>query len=536
MKEKHFRIIFIILVCSLLLLALYIYIFKQNEKIIYASRLKSNKIEKLISNNIRIGIIEFDNINPIISNNKNVQDISKLIFEPLITLTEDYKLEGVLAKEWSKISEKTYIIKLNENILWHDGKKFDSSDVIFTINAINELKQNSIYYHNVKNISKVQEIDEYTIKIITDIDIPYFEYNLIFPIVSSKYFDKENLKLESKNRSPVGTGMFYISDVNNKEILLKKNMKNKKSEDLRLETITLKLYTSLLDTIDAYKSENIDIFTTSNKGIAEYLKYTKYNVTKYIGRNYNYMALNCENQILSNLEVRQAINYAINKEKILKDVFNGKNKISNFPLDFGSFAYDISNYIINYDANKAKNILAENEWKYSVEGWKKNNLKLELEIIVKQTQQDNIKVANNIKEQLSKIGIIINIKEVNEKEYNNYLQNKNYDLILINETYEYSPSLEKYFNKNNLANYNNEKINNMLNEIKSENEIKPTYSKINQIYNEEIPYISLYFETNTIIYSQNIKGKIMPNSYNLFYEIEQWHREFDIFENALKTS
>lgn len=531
MKEKYFKLVFIILVSILLLSAIYIYVFKQNEKVISTSKLKSNKTEKIISNNIRIGIIEFDNINPILSNNKNVQDVSKLIFEPLITLTEDYNLEGVLAKEWSKISEKTYIIKLKENVLWHDGKKFESSDVVFTINAIKELKQDSIYYHNVKNILEVQKIDEYTIKIITDIDISYFEYNLIFPIISSKEFNIQNLKLESKNKSPVGTGMFYICDVNNEDILLKKNTENIKSKGLKLETITLKLYNSLANTIKAYKAEEIDLFTTSNQNVEDYLKHTKYNFTQYINRNYNYIALNCENRILSNIEVRQAINYAINKEEIFKNVFYNTNQISNFPLDFGSFTYDINNSIIASDTNKAKKILIENGWRYSEDGWKKDNHKLELDIIVKQTNQNNIKVANSITEQLSKIGIVINVKDISEKEYNNYLQNKNYDLILVNETYGYSPSLEKYFGTNNLANYQNVEINTILKEtqlLNNEEEIKQKYSRICKIYNEEVPYISLYFETNTIIYSQNLKGTIAPNSYNLFYAIENWYREYDV--------
>ena len=533
MKEKHFKTIFIILVVLVLLSAIYIYVFKQSEKTLATSKLKGNKINSFTSDNIRIGVIDFDNINPILSKNKNVQDISRLIFDPLFTLTGDYKLQGVLAKEWSKTTDKTYIIKLNEDILWHDGNKFDSSDVIFTINAIKKLKEDSIYYHNVKNILQVYEVDEYTIKIITDSDISYFEYNLIFPIISSKYFNEENLKKTSKNTKPVGTGIFYISDVNNQSILLKKNSKNLKSEDLKIETITLKLYKSLLSTIEAFKSEKIDMFTTANKNIEEYLKNTKYNITRYINREYNYLVLNCNSEILSNKEVRQAICCAINKENILKNVLNDKYEISNFPLDFGSFAYDISNNAITYDTNKAKNILVENGWKYSTEGWKKkvnnSNLKIELELIVDKNNTDNIKVAKNIKEQLSKVGIIIKIKEINQKEYNNYLENKNYDLIIVNDTYSYSPSLEKYFGKDNLSNYFNQEINRLLKEaelLNDENEIKQKYSTINEIYNQEVSYISLYYDTSSIIYSQNLKGTIAPNSYNLFYGIDKWYRQY----------
>ena len=534
MKESYFKIIFIILVTILLLSAIYIYVFKQNEKTIATSKIRSNKIEQLISNDIRIGIIEFDNINPILSNNKNVQDISRLIFDPLFTLTEDYRLEGILAKEISKITDKTYIMKLNDNIIWHDGNKFDSSDVIFTINMLKKLGDSSIYYHNVKNVLQVQVIDEYTIKIITDSDIPYFEYNLIFPIISSKYFNEDSLELASKNIKPVGTGMFYISDVNNKSILLKKNLKNSKAKNLKIENILLKLYSSLSTVIEAFKTEEIDIFTTANKNVEEYLKNTRYNITKYINREYNYIAMNCNTNILSNKEVRQAISYAIDKENILNNVLDNKCEISNFPLDFGSFAYDISNDIINYNTNKAKNILVEKGWKYSVEGWKKKvnniNLKIELDIIVNKNSTDNIKVANSVKEQLSLIGILINVREVSDKEYMNYLNNKNYDLIIVNDIYSYSPSLEKYFGEINLSNYTNKEIDSLLKEVEflsNENEIKQKYTKINEIYNSEVPYISLYYDTNSIIYSPNLRGTITPNSYNLFYGMENWYREYE---------
>ena len=222
MKTSYLKIIFIILIIVLVVSAIYINLFWGNKRNRNSniSTTTSNEKETLISNNLRIGIIEFDNINPILSNNKNVQDVSRLIFDPLFMLTEDYKLTDVLAKEFSKIDDKTYVIKLKENIKWQDGNKFDSSDVFFTIDILKELGDSSVYYYNVRDIEEVEKIDEYTVKIKLNREIPYFEYNLIFPIVSSKYFDKDNFRLENKNIKPVGTVMFYISETENNSILL----------------------------------------------------------------------------------------------------------------------------------------------------------------------------------------------------------------------------------------------------------------------------------------------------------------------------
>lgn len=533
MKGISFKTIFIILIVVLLMIAVYNNFFKSNKKNTVASEFQPSDSNKIISTDIRIGIIEFDNMNPILSNNKNVQDISRLIFDPLFTITENYKLEGVLAKECSKIAEKTYVIKLKENINWRDGEKFDSSDVIFTIDMLKKIGTSSVYYYNVQNITLLEAIDENTIKIEIDTEIPYFEYNLIFPIISSKYFNEENLWQESLNLKPVGTGMFYIAETNNENIVLRKNLKNENAKKIKLDSITLKKYDSLLSTINAFKSEEIDMFTTSNRNIEEYLGKTVYNKTEYINRDYYYLSLNCSNNILENKEVRQAINSAIDKESIIKEVYSNKYKVSHFPLDFGNYVYDTNNTVMAFDTNTAKGLLVDNGWKYTSKKWRKTvnhkYLTIELNLLVNKEDGNLLKVAKNIKEQLETIGIRINIVEATQSQYNKKINNKDYDIVLSNNYYGYSPSLNKYFGANNIANYENEEITEILNEtqnISDENELKQKYSRIVEIYNDEVPYISLYYNTNTLIYTDNLKGKVNPNSYNLFYDIETWYREY----------
>lgn len=534
MKGSSFKTILGIFIIILLLCVIYNSILKKDKSAVIPNKVNLINEGTIIDNNIRIGIIEFDNINPILSNNKNVQDVSRLIFDHLFTLTQDYKLEGSLAREWAKLDEITYIVKLKEDIRWHDGNKFDVSDVIFTINALKKIGIESVYYYNVKNITEVQEIDEYTIKITIDKEIPYYEYNFIFPIISSKYFNEENFNLESKNIKPVGTGPFYISATENNTILLKKSINDPDNKLIKLDTVTLQLYNSLSSAINGFKEGEIDIFTSSNKNIEEYLKNTNYNKIEYINRNYQYIALNCTSSVLSNVEIRQAINSAINKEEIVKDIYNNKYKISNFPLDFGSFSYDNNNTVMAYDANTAKGLLVDNGWKYSSKRWRKTvnyrYTKIELNMVVNKNNSNMVKVGNKIKEQLNTVGIIVNLKEVSDRQYNQYLENKNYDMILVESNYGYSPSLQKYFGENNLANYYNEEINNLLKEAEldsNDNEIKTKYTRITEIYNNDVPYISLAFNENTMIYSPNLKGSVNPNSYNLFYDIENWYREYN---------
>lgn len=506
---KRISIIILFLIALTIIITYVIYNIYIRRDISEVSEEKINQKEKIISEDLRIGITNFDTLNPILSNNTNVQNISRLIFEPLLSLTYDYRLEECLSTEWTKTNYNTYLIRLRKDIKWHDGKKFDSNDVIYTIDSIKKLKEKSIYYYNVENIKEIKKIDEYTIKIITTGEIPYFEYNLIFPILSSK---------EDKNTIPSGTGMYYIEERKNEKIELKINTDWWQKKEIRLNNINISLYKDINDEINDIELNKIDLFNTSVNDIDKYMNTTKYNKKLFISRNHSYLAINCNKKVLKNKKIRQAINYGINKNEIIEKIYNNNYIKSEFPLDFGCYIYKDNSEITRYNLNKAKEIIQENKIK-----------NINLKLLINNKEKDKIEVSKIIKEQLNKIGIIINIIEKDEKEYEKEIENNNFDIALIDNTYSFSPTLTSYFNEDNLSCYNNVRIEKILKKIEkfSEEEAKKSIQDIKEIYDKEVPFISLFYDTNTLVYSKNLKGKIFPNSYSIFYNIENWYMEYD---------
>ena len=96
MKTKYFKYIFIIFAIAIMIFA--IIKIKGDEQKMENTTTETKQEETTEVTELKLGIASFDSINPILSKNKNVQDISKIIFEPLMTLTKDYKLEYCLAK------------------------------------------------------------------------------------------------------------------------------------------------------------------------------------------------------------------------------------------------------------------------------------------------------------------------------------------------------------------------------------------------------------------------------------------------------
>lgn len=476
---------------------------------------------------INLAIAGLDNINPIISRNKNVQDISKLIFEPLINLTEEFKLEPALATEWAKSGDNSYVIKLRDDVSWSNGEKFTSEDVRFTIDRLKDT--NSIYSYNVQYVVGVDIIDNNTIRINLDRNVPFFEYNLTFPIISKSYFEGEDFLNTEKNKKIIGTGMYKISEVQDSNIVLEKNNNWWKKENLFIHKITINKYSSMGEVYNAFKLGNIDFISTSNNDFQNYVGTIGYNSKEIKNRQHTFLSFNIQNNALSNIEVRQSIAGSINKENVISTVFSGKAYTSSFPLDYGNWLYQDKQLGYEYNTEKSKEILVNNGWNYKNKYWQKNinnkNQKLSFNLVVKGSNSSNVSIAETIKTELDNQGIRINIIKASDEQYNKYLQNKNYDMILSTINLSVSPDLTTFFGENNLANYNNEetiRILQELNSITDENLLKEKYTRLEEIYKNDIPYVSICTGKTTVLFGDDLTGDINSNWYNLYYNIKTW--------------
>lgn len=527
MKSNWFKYIFIIFIVIILVFA----ILKMREEeaeqqeLEQATSTQENKIKE-----IKLGIAQMDTINPILSNNKNVQDISKLIYEPLVMLTSDYKAEPCLAKEWAKQSDNSYLVKLRENVKWSDGQRFTADDVKFTMDRLKDTP--SIYSYNVQYVMGIDIVDDYTVKINLDREVPFFEYNLTFPIMSKDYYEAQDFATTDKNKSPVGTGKYKISEVESSYITLVKNTSWwNKAKELTIEKITVNLYSSIGELYNSFKIGNLDLISTTNDNLQEYIGSIGYSSKEMKGREYTFLALNTQNYFLSKQEVRKAISYSIDKENIVSNIFNNKCYTSSFPLDYGSWLSQGQDASAGYNVEQAKQLLVDNGWSYRYQYWQKTEnyktQKIVLNLLVRASDTSKVAVAENIRTQLENQGIRINIIQAADDQYNQNIETKNYDIALCGITLSPGPNLSTFFGDGNLANYSNEEVTNIMNEVKNttdENILKEKYQRLAEIYKTDIPYISLYNNKYNVAYNSELVGEISPNWFYQFYGIESWYK------------
>lgn len=525
MNGKFFKYIFFVFVVGILIFASY----KANQKSNVEIKQENNiqgQLNSYESTEINLGIAAFDNMNPIISNNKYVQEISKLIFDSLLNLDETYKIQTGLAKDWAKTSSNTYVIKLKDNVYWSNGEKFTATDVKFTIDKIKEL--GGVYSANVGNITNVEIVDSYTIKINLEHEQNFFEYNLTFPILSKANYGENSLD----SVTPLGTGMYQISKQEGNLIKLEKNAKwwNKSVKDPIIDEINITLFSSVGEYYNAFKLGQIDLVVSNNTNIEEYIGTLGYNKKEFKGREFDFLVINTQNDLLSNIEVRKAINYAINKDSIIGNVYNNKYFRTKYPLDFGSWLYS-GNSDSEYNIDLARSTLEESGWEYKYKYWQRYEnyvtKRLSFSLLVRNSNAQMVQTAELIQGQLEELGLRINLVKASDSQYENAVINKAYDLALFGKNISANPDISTYVSGDNFANYENQEIDPILEETKNitdEKVLKEKYSRIEAIYYDEQPYISLYNNYYVVAYSTSLRGNITSNWYNIFYNFENWHK------------
>ena len=538
MRSNFFKYVFIVFVVVIMVFAIY-KIRTDEEAKAQMQQTQAIESEQSKVREINLGIAEYDTMNPITSTNKNVQDIQKLIYEPLVDLTTEYKAEPCLASEWAKQTDTSYIIKLREGVKWSNGKEFTAKDVRFTIDRLKDTQ--SIYSYNVSEIIQVEVVDDYTLKITLEKEVPFFEYNLIFPIVAEEGYSNESI--------PLGTGKYKIIQETAENIVLEKNQEwwGTEKTKLSLEKITINKFASLGEMYNSFKIGNVDVISTDNNNLQEYIGKIGYNEKKIQGREHTFLVLNTQNNFLSSTKVRKAISYSLDRDNIVSSVFTNSYYKSDFPLGYGSWLYQLQDTSQDYNPEQAKQELSDEEWTYLNRNWQRNITTtastnnrynrysryrtrrstqiLQFNLLVKASDANKVAVAENIKEQLANQGIIINIVQAGDSQYSSSLDSKSYDIALCSIYTSANPSMETFFGSNNLANYTNDEVTELIKEVKNttdETVLKEDYKKIAEIYKSEVPYISLYSNNYSVVYSASLIGDFSPNWFSSFYNVETW--------------
>ncbi|EIC83203.1 glutathione ABC transporter substrate-binding protein GsiB [Serratia sp. M24T3] len=303
----------------------------------------------------------FTSLDPYDANDTLSQAVAKSFYQGLFGFDKDMKLVNVLADSYSVSQDGlTYTIKLHPGIKFQDGTDFNAAAVKVNLDRASNPDSHLKRYNLFKMIAKTEVIDADTVKITLKAPFSAFINNLAHP--SAVMISPAALGKYGKDIGfhPVGTGPYTLEQWNQTDFVKVKKFDGywKKGEP-KLDTITWRPVVDNNTRAAMLQTGEADLaYPVPYEQAALLEKNSKLNLVTSPSILQRYISFNVTQKPFDNLKVRQAINYAINKQALIKVAFAGYAVPAEGPLPT-SIEYSAKYQPWPYDPAKARELLKE---------------------------------------------------------------------------------------------------------------------------------------------------------------------------------
>ncbi len=331
--------------------------------------------------------------------------IASHILEGLIDVDENLKIIPRLAERWEIQENGTaYVFYLRKGVKFHDGEDFNAYAVKKHFDyVLNSSLRNVGMFKGI--IKEVQVLDDYTVKF--KLFQPYTPilYRLATSsaawILSPKAIEKYGNDPAVFGRNPVGTGPFVFKEWKvGERIELVRNPNYWREGLPYLDRITFSVVSEDVSRVTQVRAADADVMYNPPPALIPSLEQDSRLIVKTIPTvRVIYIGINSRISPLNDVRVRQALNYAIDREKLCKVIMRDMARPSDSPLSSITYGY-VSTGLYPYDPQKARQLLKEAGY---------NGLKLEL-ITPKGRYLNDYETAVALQGMFKEIGITLDVK------------------------------------------------------------------------------------------------------------------------------
>ncbi len=328
------------------------------------------------------------------------------IYDGLTRLSPDGKLSPWLAESWTNTDAKTWRFKLRKDVLFSNGKPFTAKDVAANVNYLAKSpRPTDNILRDLPPLESASVVDDFTVDIVTKTPVPTFpRYATILLMPESESFLQ--LGTTEFSKTPVGTGPFALEKWEPNKATLKAFDKSwRKPKAAALEILTLPEATSRVQAVISGRAD-VALGLGPEDGQALEAAGAK-SVSWRDGSVIGISLVNTRDIPFKDLRVRQALNYAVNRQPIVDIIFQGKTVPANQPAGRDVLGYNAALPMFAYDPMKAKKLLAEagypNGFKFVMETSGTNNA--------------TVAAYQQVADDLADIGVMMEIRPVQLAQY-----------------------------------------------------------------------------------------------------------------------
>lgn len=489
------------------------------------------------------------------SNDDPSEQIRDTIYEPLVTHDEDLNIVPALAEEYEQIDDTTWSFKLREGVKFHDGSDFNADAVKANIERIQDPARASARSSLLDMVSEVNIIDDYNIELVTEYPYAPLLNNLSHgagKMISKELIDADyenaleqadsDLSLEEYyelrtaggddydaavedisqfvgemvETGPVGTNYFkFESRSPGEETAVSRNDDYWDTPAL-LESITFKVVTEPGTRIAELESGSSDAILSTLTSNTDRIEETDgMTLMRSDAVNVDYTGFNTSKEPFDDPKIRQAISHAFDSEAVLDGVYNGSGIPANGPLAPALLGYSEELQGLEYDMERAEQLLAE-----------AGAEDLTINLMVNDDNPERLDAALWLQESLNEIGVTLNVEQVEWGAYLDATGNAEHDMFILgwgnttgdpDETITSLYHTENHGNNGNRSFYSNSELDSLLDDARQETDEdtrETMYIDAQEIIIEEAPSIFIRHGEYLNAYNDNVH-EFKANGFNM---------------------
>jgi peptide/nickel transport system substrate-binding protein len=433
------------------------------------------------------------------------------IFNSLLKYDKNLELTGELAESWQiSDDQKTITFKLKPHLKWADGAPLTSADVLFTWKVITDDNTRTPYGADYKLVKHAEAPDPLTF--IVTYEQPYapaLDSWAGMQILPEHLLKGQDINTTAFARKPVGSHYYQLGDWKHGERISLIRNPNATQGQPRIDRLVSRFIPDPAAQFLELMADNIDLMNLNTIQYARILPARKelssrVALYKELGNSYTYLGFNLKRKPFDDKRVRQAINYAIDKQELIDGVLLGLGEPVASPYKPGTRWSNPRLRPYPHDIEKAKQLLKQAGFEDS-DGdgiLDKDGQPFRFEILTNQNP-DRVKSATFIQRQLKQLGIDASIRQLEWASFiGRYIKTGDFQAVVLGWSLGVEPDQFNIWHSSqqapgqfNFIGYNNPKVDRLLErgrlELDPDKRMK-IYHEFAEVLLEDSPIVYLF--------------------------------------------
>jgi peptide/nickel transport system substrate-binding protein len=489
------------------------------------------------------------------------QDLCSLMFNGLTRLNEYGEVEPDLASGWEISPDGlSYTFHLRTNAYWHDGTPVTADDVILTIRLLQdpEFPGPAELGGNVWRTIKIDKVDRRTVRFkLAEPYAPFLDHTTVGILPSHKMAGTYAVDLPKAdfNLDPVGSGPFQVEEIEQEDgaivsIVLRHFPRYFRARPY-LDRVQFRFYPSYRAALTAYEEGEVEgVARVRADDLARARESSTLNLFSAQIAEYGMVLLNlnrADAPFFQEQEVRQALMYALDRDRIVLEALGGQGMVSDSPILPGTWAYNPETPSYRYDAGRAGELLDGVGWVKPTQATGVRHKAGDLLAFTLLTSNDprREEVAEMLAEAWADMGIDVTIESAPNAEILERLERRDFQAALIHMRLPGDPDPYPFWHETqvdegqNYAGFAHRRTSEVIERARvtvNRNRREQLYDEFQVIFAEQLPSLPLYVPVYTYGVDERINDvQIGPLMYpsDRFRTILDWwivHRRVFVSE------